>query len=239
MRIAEVGDNAVGPLQEARAAYEQALALDPSLPDARRQLAVVLLAQEKPAEALEQPRAAAARPDFRGVLDVELGRAKQALGKTDEAIAHYDAALARNADDALVLLAAGIARFTRGELPQAREPPGKAHAADQAARGPVLPGPRRAEGGGLRAAVQQFKRALEEDKKNTSTTTGWASRSKTRARPRAPGRRVGSKTRHRRGGGGRPAADPGLRGLLPGVAACGPYRLAGSGTGPRPIWRRP
>ena len=166
-RIAQIGGNAAKPLEEARVNYIKALSLDPSLLDARKQLGVVLLAQNEPKKALAQFEALAGRPDFHGMLDVELGQAKQALGDVDGALANFETALKRDGKNERVLLAAGIAYFEKSDYEQARTLLKRAHERD-IDLSPALYYQGRADfaEGKHESAGNFFKRALEEEKSN-------------------------------------------------------------------------
>ena len=166
-RIAQIGGNAAKPLEEARVNYLKALSLDPSLLDARKQLGVVLLAQSKPKKALAQFESLAGRPDFHGMLDVELGQAKQALGDVDGALANFEKALKRDGKNERVLLAAGIAYFAKKDYEQARTLLKRAHERD-IDLSPALYYQGRADfaEGMHESAGNFFKRALEEEKSN-------------------------------------------------------------------------
>lgn len=166
-RIAQIGGNAAKPLEEARANYVKALSLDPSLLEARKQLGVVLLAQDKPKEALSQFESLAGRPDFHGMLDVELGQAKQALGDVDGALAHFESALKRDGKNERVLLAAGIAYFEKKDYEQARALLKRAHERDiDLSAALYYQGRADFAEGKHEAAGNFFKRALEEEKSN-------------------------------------------------------------------------
>ncbi len=154
-------------LKEAEAGYRKALVLEPALVGAQASLSQVLLALERPEEALEQLESLVQRPDFHGDLSYELGVAKQRLGKIDEAIGHFDAALKRTPEDPELLLAAGWAYFEHGDNAKARDLLNKVNALE-----PKLYHAHYAIGrvdfaeGQPAAAVQRIKLALEEDKRN-------------------------------------------------------------------------
>ncbi len=165
-RLAETGGRR-DLLTEARKDYRAALRIDPSLNDARRDLITVLLADGQAEAALEELEHLAARPDFHAPLDTDLGRAKQALGRLDEAIAHYTAALERTPDDPVILLGAGSAQFDKEAYDEARKLLDRAIAADskQMAAHYYLGRVAHAQGR-FGAAIQHFKQALELDKRD-------------------------------------------------------------------------
>lgn len=167
LRIARIGGNAPKPLEQARQNYRKALDLDPSLLDARKNLGVVLLAQNKPKAALTELEALAGRPDFHGMLDVELGQAKQALGDVDGALAHFETALKRDSKNKKVLLAAGIGYFEKSQYDRAADLLRQAYARDLDLSPALYYQGRVAFAqGNTEEAGNFFKRALEAEKSN-------------------------------------------------------------------------
>ncbi len=165
-RLAETGGRR-DLLGDAIKDYRAALRIDPSLNGARRDLITVLLANEDAKAALEELEHLAARPDFHIELEFDFGRAKQALGRLDEAIEHYAKALEKTPEDPAVLLGAGSAHFEKGNFDEARGLLDRAIAADSkrlAAHyylGRVAYAQAR-----FGAAIQHIKQALEMDKRN-------------------------------------------------------------------------
>ena len=108
-------------LGQAEREFREALRLDPTLLDARHQLAQTLLDKGDAAGAMKELSGLQARPDYHADLAYDLGRAQQALGKTDDAIRSYEDALTRHKDEPLTLLAAGTAYFEKKDYDKATE----------------------------------------------------------------------------------------------------------------------
>src|ERR1700760_4195571 len=98
-----------GRLEEAEKVYRRILDLHRTDKSARYAVGVLCLQQDRPAEALALLEPLAAELPQDGDIRSQCGRARQALGRVDEALNDYDLALRSNPNTALAL-------FYRGEL---------------------------------------------------------------------------------------------------------------------------
>ena len=104
-----------GRLDEAAAAFSQAVAIQHDHVEAITNLGTVLLDLQRPAEALEaNRRALAIRPDS-ALAQGNLGKALQDLGRLDEAIGAYHQAIVMQPDNATVLTNLSAALLEQGE----------------------------------------------------------------------------------------------------------------------------
>jgi tetratricopeptide (TPR) repeat protein len=108
-------------LAAAERAFREAIRLEPTLLKARHHLAQTLLDKGDAAGAMKELTGLQARPDYHEDLAYDVGRAQQALGELDAAVASYEDALTRQANEPKTLLAAGTAYFAKGDYPKATE----------------------------------------------------------------------------------------------------------------------
>jgi tetratricopeptide (TPR) repeat protein len=111
-------------LGEAEAHYEQALALDPSLDEARLRLARVRLLNGRAEEALrdlERVATESRQPRQRYLAWLFAGHARQTLGDLSGAVAAYRAGLAHGPRAQTALLALGRSLDQLGDGPGAQE----------------------------------------------------------------------------------------------------------------------
>jgi len=108
-------------LAAAERSLRRALELDPTMLVAYHRLAQTLLDKGDAQAALKALEALRQRPDCHEDLMYDIGRAQQALGRTDEAVKSFDLALAQRKDEPTYLLASGVAQFERGDFATARE----------------------------------------------------------------------------------------------------------------------
>ena len=115
-----------GQLEEAEQLYRRILELHRTDRQARYSLGVICLQQDRAAEALGllEPLAAEPPPNndhqYGDILS-QCGRAKQALGRGDDALADYERALQSNARNAMALLYRGELMGGLGRFPEALE----------------------------------------------------------------------------------------------------------------------
>ncbi len=108
-----------GQVEEARAQYEQALAVNPNYAVARDNLGVLLLREGKIEQARQQiARAVAIDPSY-AEAHSNLGNALLASGQVAAAIQEYEEALAINPELNLVRFNLGNAWFAKGDLDEA------------------------------------------------------------------------------------------------------------------------
>jgi|GEM_PF-5764359 len=108
-------------LAAAERSLRRALELDPTMLVAHHRLAQTLLDKGDAQAALTELEALSRRPDYHEDLMYDIGRAQQALGRTDDAVKSFDLALAQRKDEPTYLLASGVAQFERGDFVTARE----------------------------------------------------------------------------------------------------------------------
>jgi len=108
-------------LGAAERSLRRSIELDPTLLIARHRLAQTLFDKGDPRAALTELQALRQRPDYHEDLSYDIGRAQHALGQLDDAVKSFEDALSRRKDEPILLLAAGIAYFDRGDLGTARE----------------------------------------------------------------------------------------------------------------------
>jgi tetratricopeptide (TPR) repeat protein len=101
--------------------FREAIRLDPTMLRARHHLAQTLLDKGDAQGAMKELTGLQARPDYHEDLAYDVGRAQQALGEIDNAIASYEDALTRHGNDPKTLLAAGTAYFAKADYPKATE----------------------------------------------------------------------------------------------------------------------
>lgn len=110
---------AQGKRELAEASFRRALELNPQAGQAHGGLAEILLAEEKPGEAVTEAAAAIAAGDDRSSTWTVLGTAQSMQGKTDEALASLSEALKRNPRQLPALRSRAEINFRRGQLPAA------------------------------------------------------------------------------------------------------------------------
>jgi len=103
-----------GQLEEAERLYRRILELHRSDPAARYAIGVICLQQDRPAQALALLEPLAAAMPNQGDILSQCARAKQALGRDDEALLDFERALQANPGNALAL-------FYRADLLAGRE----------------------------------------------------------------------------------------------------------------------
>jgi tetratricopeptide (TPR) repeat protein len=108
-------------LGAAERSLRRATELDPTLLVARHRLAQTLFDKGDPRASLTELQALRQRPDYHEDLSYDIGRAQHAIGQLDDAVKSFEDALSRRKDEPILLLAAGIAYFDRGDLGTARE----------------------------------------------------------------------------------------------------------------------
>jgi Tfp pilus assembly protein PilF len=120
-----------GQFERARAAFEDALTLDPSHVKSLVNLSRVMLDDGKPNEALARIRQAVALDSTNGDAYRVLGRVHGALGHTDDAVAAYRTALALDPDDTWSMNNMGFALVQAGRYEEALGPLARAVQIDE------------------------------------------------------------------------------------------------------------
>jgi len=160
---------AAGQLQQALAAFDRALALEPGRADALDRRGVVRLALGDHAGALADLQRAVEYAPRNGQFRSNLGRARQLQGDLPGAIAEYDRALAEDDRLAIAYLNRGVVRAAMGEFGAALQDYDRALAIDPedggvyAARGLA-----RQHVGDLDGALADFEKALTIDPRQAS-----------------------------------------------------------------------
>ncbi len=118
---AELGEmlRAVGRPQEAIPHLERSLALDPTLSAAAVSLSATLAALDRLSEALRWAHTALDRGADAAVAHGLIGDILGRMGRSAEAISHYDRALARRPADSLRRYRRGLLRLSQGDMPAA------------------------------------------------------------------------------------------------------------------------
>jgi tetratricopeptide (TPR) repeat protein len=118
---AAIAAHKAGRLAEAAAGYERILATDPRNADALHLLGVLRLAQKDAAAAAELIGRAIAVQGRVAVFHVNLGRALQALGRADDAMASLRRAVKLSPADSAAWMQVGLAARARGNVADAVE----------------------------------------------------------------------------------------------------------------------
>lgn len=108
-------------LMVAMRALKKALELDPGLDTARHTLVKTYLDLDEPKEAEAQLQILQARGTYNEPLDYERGRVATELGRHNEAIVSFEAALERAPRNARYILALGVAHFNKGSFDEAEK----------------------------------------------------------------------------------------------------------------------
>jgi len=107
---------AEGKRDEAEAAFRRTLELNPKAGPAHAGLAEILLAGDKPAEAVIEAKAAIGAGDDRSSTWTVLGTAQSLTGQNDEALASLDEAIKRNPRQGAALRSRAEVNVARGKL---------------------------------------------------------------------------------------------------------------------------
>jgi len=110
-----------GRLDEAERLYRRVLEFHRNDVTARYGLGVIHLQQQRPAEALALLEPLAAAMPQQGEIASQCGRAKQELGRVEEALADFDRALQANPANALAWFYRGDLLAERGQIEEALE----------------------------------------------------------------------------------------------------------------------
>ncbi len=105
----------LGRFGEALPPLRRAVELAPDVVEARVLLGAVLVSRDSPEEAVPILRDVTSGPSPPGIACTNLGAAYQALGRTDEALACFDSALAIGPDDPLAHFNRAVSWLTAGD----------------------------------------------------------------------------------------------------------------------------